>query len=261
MMNRKYRIERFLFLAALLVVVPLVSLAQERIFELTPESFKSRIVIEDGVPFERVFPSLRLERISTRITSYKDLYSPDLKRWSFGWNTDGFLIVEGKKTFIQKQPGMEIFSPLRATPDRKKGLLDYGSSKFAVVYLDDVSITILPAITRKNTSVISWYWKTNDSLIGLANEFLPEMLKPNNGRVEDIYPEKVFLFLYDLDDSRLYLLNLPKIRRGKVIRLEGITPKGGLVLAEVPPENAEPNTEPRRVLGVFDIAPPRSESK
>jgi hypothetical protein len=261
-MNGKYR--TVIFILALLTAISPASLAQERLTELTRESFnKSRILMEDGVPFERVFPHLKLEKVSKEITSYEELGAPDSKRWSFRWDVDGFLIVEGKKTFIQKQPNMEIFSPLKATPDRKKGLLDYGTEKFAVLSLHDENITILPAIIQKYTSVISWFWKTNDSLIGVAYESSP---KPNRYPETDTIPEKIFFFLYEFNDDgnkMYYISNLPKTRRGTLIRLEGITPEGGLVLAEVAQNEAYwgGGNPTRRILGVFDIVPPQSKSK
>jgi hypothetical protein len=255
-----------------LTTLSFASLAQHASEDMTRELLRTRSIRVEG-SIEKAFPRLDLARISKKIPGRNEDLSSCCKPesgycesnigcgfWRF--DPDGFLVSMDMKTAIRKSPHIEIDRrDIHPNPDRTRWLGYYADADYATISPDTGIAVILPNIDRKNTGAISWKWKTNDSLIGVVYEFSPEMLRPNNGRVEDIYPEKVFLFFYDLNDSRLYLLNLPKIQRGKVIRLEGITPKGGLVLAEVPPENAEPDTEPRKVLGVFDVAPPGSESK
>ncbi|MDR2626259.1 MAG: hypothetical protein LBC37_08000 [Zoogloeaceae bacterium] len=280
-MSEKYGSRIFCFLA--LATLSYASLAQIRSEELTEESFKASIIeIKDGIPIESQFPRLNLVRISKKIpvsghetlgcceSSYGYCYSNTWCSPHRYWNREGFLAyghgTEYGKTAIQKTPYMDYAYNWSPNPDGTKWLGEYrGDANYAVASADTGVATILPNIDgREDISVIDWRWKTKDTLIGVVYEYSPEMLKPNRYPEKDLRPEKVFLFFYDLNDAgnKLYLLNLPKIRRGMVIRLDGVTPKGALVLTEV--EISEDYYEvgsPERVLGVFDLAPPKNKAK
>jgi hypothetical protein len=275
-MNGKYCPKAFLFLA--LAMLSFASLAQMKAEDLTPESFRaSAIKIKDGIPIESQFPRLNLVRIRKKIPvlDKSNCCKPDAgycyrntgclpdAHW---WGKEGFLIPgdKEKKTAIRKSPYMEEHSYWYPNPDATRWLGSYGGSKYAVVSADTGIATILPYIIGENIGGSTfWWWRTNDTLIGMTREYL---LKPSkHPYVTDPVPylKKVFFFLYDLNDAgnKPYMLNLPKIKRGRIIQLKGVTPKGGLVLVEVIPREADRDGDEVRMLGVFDIAPPKGKSK
>jgi hypothetical protein len=268
-MNRKYWPGSFMFLA--LTTLSFASPAQHASEDLTRELLEASWIRIEG-SIEKAFPRLDLARISKKIPSRNEVLSSCCKPesgycesnmgcgfWRF--DRDGFLVSEDMKTAIRKSPHIKI-DAIRPNPDRTRWLGDYSDAGYAVISPDTGIAVILPDIHRKNTGAISWEWKTNNSLIGVTSERSPEMLKPNRYPETDLIPGKIFFFLYEFNDTggkMYYISALPKTRRGMLVRLEGVTPKGGLVLSEINPDKYWDVEALGRMLGVFDIAPPRSE--
>lgn len=123
--------------------------------------------------------------------------------------------------------------------------------------MEGAVIAELPEVHRllENASAATWFWKDSRSLIGVTEISTP-IHRPQypDG---DVLPESTLLFLYQPyeDAEKLHLLKTPEPAPGTVIRLEGVTEGGMLVLGIVEPKQYFGGL-PKKVIGIFDVERP-----
>jgi hypothetical protein len=253
-MNRKNQImNRFLALLVLLIIPCMLS-AQGIPAELSSSLFEQAVVkFEANTQFEQIFPPLNLVKTSETISN---LYDDEMQHgpgpyWLL--HSEGIPIVHLEKTEIQKS-SQEKLTAIGPNPDRTKWLGYYYDGNYAIFVSSGEIVAVLPQVNRENTSLISWKWRSCDTLIGVASEYFPAMLMPNRYLETDAYPDKVFFFLYRFNDAenQMYTLILPQTTPKTIIRLNGITKDGALVLSEVMQKEYYDDTQ-GKILGVFDI--------
>lgn len=171
-----------------------------------------------------------------------------------GWSLihQGFGIVENAKgVVVLKGTNAKPLLNLQVSPDATKLLIHHGDGQDATYNVDGILIESLPTRGAVSASVIAWQWKDTTALIGVAEETAD--VAPNTYPEIDLRPKRTSLFLYRLGDKQqLTSLVLPLTPVGTIIRLEGVTAGGALVLSAVTPENYL-GGHAEKALGVFDL--------
>ncbi len=195
-----------------------------------------------------------LQRVSIEAPSLLDDYPPA-----------GFQVFPGSKgrvfapngeailTGSQERP---IFS-VRPAPGDGDLLVHFGSGNYWIYNLKGAVIADLSEVHPlfEGASAAIWRWKDSRSLVGVT-EISPPVRRPMypDG---DVLPERTLLFLYEPydDPEKVYLLSTPEPAAGTVLRLEGVTDDGMLLLGVVEPQQYF-DGPPREILGVFELERP-----
>lgn len=162
---------------------------------------------------------------------------------------DGSVILRG----TQERP---IIAVQRAPGDGAL-LVNFGSGNYGIYSLEGAFLADLPELQSlfENVSATSWRWKDSQSLVG-NTEASPPIKRPTypDG---DILPARTMLFLYEPynDLNIVYLLQAPEPPAGTVIRLEGVTLEGALLLGIVEPEQYFGGPS-KQVIGTYEVDRP-----
>ena len=199
-------------------------------------------------------PILDLRRVSIEAPSLLDDYSPA-----------GFQVFPGSRgrvfapvgeVILKGTQGRPIFSVRRAPGDGDL-LVHSGSGNYWIYNPEGAVIADLPEVHPlfEDASAATWRWKDSRSLGGVT-EISPPVRRPMypDG---DVLPESTLLFLYEPydDPEKVYLLRTPEPAAGTVIRLEGVTDDGMLLLSVVEPQQYF-GGPPKEILGVFELERP-----
>jgi len=132
-------------------------------------------------------------------------------------------------------------SVLKIEPDQKgeRFLADHGSKGFAIYNaageltkkLPDVS-TVLPE--RKTEGQFQWMWAKGDKLVAILEIYDKE--EQNRYPETQSSPNEVRLFMYSLDADLVQELHVPSRSKGLLLRVDGVSTDGLLLLSEVQPD-------------------------
>ncbi len=176
----------------------------------------------------QILPTLNLTKIDDNSNVSKNFYGPS---WGGG----------GWKEFP--------VSSVRPSPDGVYWLLSHGDGH-TLFNNNKNFITAVPQISRKNTTPINWYWKTLDTLVGVAIEH-KQYPNADIHINTDMPTVASFFFLYSLKQNKLYVLKTPQPQKGNIVRLDGITENGALFFSEADDYYGEIVKH----FGVFDFSP------
>jgi hypothetical protein len=154
-------------------------------------------------------------------------------------------------------------------PDQNLILVNHSKWRYpwAVYDLNGNLILSAPSgvkIGDRNYRVIDWIWKDNQHLVSIMCHFVYPYPDKDYQEVDDV---KMFVFKCTTESSNSFILNevnLPKVPYDHLIRIEGVTREGYLVLSDVESTTASrtgdkfslPDNnygEDEKFLGVFDI--------
>jgi len=133
-----------------------------------------------------------------------------------------------------------------------KWLAHHGSGRYSVYAADGHLLQTVPMFELAEAGGLVWRWKDATSLVGVA-EF-PSTDATADYPETDVLPARTLLVLYPLDGdgNTLYALDAPKPPAGTVVRLEGVTLQGALVLSAVVPAEYFGGA-PEQALGVYEV--------
>lgn len=156
---------------------------------------------------------------------------------------DGRKIIEGSEA-----------APLVGAEMSSDGewLVHHGSGRYVVYGRDGHRVRAIPMFEFRGAGSLLWQWKDSSHLVGVV-EVSNEDEGPRYPE-SDVLPAKTLLVLYRLDEDggTLYALKVPEAPADTVLRLDGVTLQGALVLSAVVPEEYFGGA-PERQLGVYDV--------
>ncbi|MDN5782200.1 MAG: hypothetical protein L0H23_09305 [Luteimonas sp.] len=131
-------------------------------------------------------------------------------------------------------------------------LVHQGSGRYVVYDRDGHRMRSIPMFEIRGAGSLLWQWKDSSSLVGVV-----EVSNEDEGPRypdSDILPTETFFVLYRLDEDggTLYALKAPEPPPGTVLRLEGVTLQGALILSAVLPEEYFGGM-PEQRLGAYDV--------
>lgn len=199
-------------------------------------------------------PTLDLRHVAIEVPGLLDDHSP--AGFQVFPGSRGRVFAPDGEVILKGTQGRPIFSVRRAPGDGDL-LVHFGSGNYWIYNLEGAVIADLPEVHPlfENASAAIWRWKDSRSLVGVT-EISPPVRRPMypDG---DVLPESTLLFLYEPydDPEKVYLLRTPEPAAGTVIRLEGVTDDGMLLLGVVEPQQYF-GGPPREILGVFELERP-----
>jgi hypothetical protein len=195
-----------------------------------------------------VTSELNLERIDMQVDSSAPAFRNADKQ-------SGFRVMEGKI------PGGNDWSSWQS-PNEKLVLVAIPGGQKYRIYDCNAALKCEPpnmvAINGKTFFVENWLWKDDNALVGYAIHDPNVGTGDESGNIDDT---KVLLYHPD-DPLSVRPLASPKIEKGHVVRLEGISKEGWLILSQVIPRNADvlgqryPYEDGEKMLGAFEIGVP-----
>lgn len=194
-------------------------------------------------------PSLALAKMVGTRSQLRNDEIPD------GWRLlqgGGGKLADSRDRIVIQGSGDAPLVSVELSPDGERWLVDHGSGRYAIYALEGARVQDVPGFEVQDASAITWRWKDASSLIGIT-EISPEENLPQYPDA-DVRPSATLLFLYRLaqDGGTLYALKAPEPPRGAVVRLDGVTSRGALVLSAVVPEEYFGGA-PEEQLGVYDV--------
>ena len=158
-------------------------------------------------------------------------------------NPEGRKIIEGSEAAPLVEAEM--------SPDGR-WLVNHGSGRYVLYDRDGHRVRSIPMFEFRGAGSLLWQWKDSSSLVGVV-EVSNEDEGPRYPE-SDILPTRTFLVLYRLDEDggTLYALKAPEPLPGTVLRLDGVTLQGALILSAVLPEEYFGGM-PEQQLGVYDV--------
>ncbi len=124
---------------------------------------------------------------------------------------------------------------------------------------------VLPRVVmldKTRYEISRWVWKNNDVLVGMGLHDINE----NKMDEEVVSVDVAAIFMVDIRNPEVVInLESPQIAKGRIVRLDGISADGGLILSEALPSNwmdfyrSGPDydrnqyQEGERQLGIFDL--------
>ena len=158
-------------------------------------------------------------------------------------NAQGGVIVTGTEALP--------IAGAESNPDGTLFLVHHGNARYAIYAPDGSKREDVPQLREENSSAPAWHWKNGTTLIGSAEKSPPQ--RPNRYPDTDVLPQSVALYLYSVGSRGEPLrLKTPAVSAGMVLRLEKVTAKGDLCLAEVTPEDYF-GGKPKTLLGMFSL--------
>ena len=169
-----------------------------------------------------------------------------LRRGTGGKLTDqhGRVVIEG--SMDAPLVGVEL------APGGERWLVDHGSGRYAIYDFEGARVQDVPGFEFQDASAITWRWKDAASLVGIT-EISPDEKFPRYPD-SDVRPSATLLFLYRLEihGGTLYALKAPEPPRSTVVRLDGVTLQGALLLSATVPEEYFGGM-PEQQLGVYEV--------
>ncbi|HZW18675.1 MAG TPA: hypothetical protein VFF71_07730 [Luteimonas sp.] len=202
---------------------------------------------QDVVVAPSALPSKHLARAGQesplRETSLPDGWQ--LRRGSVGVLVDG----QGREV-IAGAPDAPLVG-VEASGDGK-WLVHHGSGRYAVYDANGGLVRTVPVFNVPGAGAPMWRWKDSSSLVGVV-EVSDEDGQPRYPET-DVLPTRTLLVMYPLDEDvdDLYMLDAPEPPAGTVVRLEGVTRQGGLVLSAVVPAEYFGGA-PEQALGIYEV--------
>ena len=191
-----------------------------------------------------------LQRVSIEAPSLLDDYPP--AGFQVFPGSGGRVFAPDGEVILTGTQGRPILSVRRA-PGEGDLLVHFGSGNYWIYNLKGAVIADLSEVHPlfEGASAAIWRWKDSRSLVGVT-EISPLVKQPRypDG---DVLPARSLLLLYEPydDPKRIYLLKAPEPAAGTVIRLEGVTENGMLLLSAVEPQQYF-GGPPRKILGGFE---------
>jgi len=192
-------------------------------------------------------PSKHLAKIGTE-ARLREASMPE--GWQFRRGSAGVLIDGQGERVIAGSADAPLVG-VEASQDGK-WLVHHGSGRYAVHAADGHLLRTIPMFDLPGAGALVWRWRDSTSLVGVA-EFPSADEMPGYPET-DVLPARTLLVLYPLDgdEGALYALDAPKPPAGTVVRLEGMTLQGALVLSAVVPAEYFGGA-PEQALGVYEV--------
>lgn len=194
-------------------------------------------------------PSLELKKMIGSRSQLRNEAMPDAWRLLQG---GGGKLIDPQGGIVIRGSGDAPLVNAELSPDGKRWLVDRGSGRYAICDLEGTCVHDVPGFEFPDASAITWRWKDASSLAGITEISRDERTPryPDS----DVRPSATLLFLYRLADGggMLHALDVPQPPRGTVVRLDGVTTEGALILSSIAPEDYFAGTS-GELLGIFGL--------
>lgn len=195
-------------------------------------------------------PTLFLERRPEAPTGLREDRLP--RGWHLQPGPAGRLLASDGTIILRGSPQRPLMD-VQSAPGSDELLVNLGPGRYAIHTAQGEWIGDVPEVPRADdASQVAWRWKDAHTLVGVAEVSFARAHPDGTGG--DAVPEAILLFLHQPYEryAPVYLLVLQQPPGDTLIRLEGLTANGGLLLATVAPDEYA-NGPPTAVLGVFDV--------
>lgn len=229
---------------ALVIVLPVVA-STCALPASAPDSFGPP---SSGGP---ALPVRTLRHVSIDNPVLLDDYPPS--GWRVAPGRNGAVIRPDGRIVLRGTPERPIYKVRRAPQDGHL-LIHHGDGSFRIYDASGTFVSDVPEIHHlfADAGMATWRWRTPRTLIGVT-ELSPPVRRPMypDG---DVLPESTLLFLHEPygDPETVHLLQTPEPPAGTVIRLEGVTAEGALLLGIVEPEQYF-GGPPTKIIGLFEV--------
>lgn len=195
-------------------------------------------------------PMLRLERDHGPSAPLRQDALPD--HWRLRRGVSGALVdPDGNDVIVGSFDAPMV--DIAASPDGRRWLVHHGSGRYVVYDRDGSHAQAIPMFRFPGAGTVAWHWKDSSSLVGVV-DFSDWDGKPRYPD-SDVLPSSTSFVLYRSEQgtNTLYALDAPKPHGTLVLRIEGVTAQGGLLLSEVSAQEYYGGA-PERELGVYDLS-------
>lgn len=212
------------------------------------------LILWRSLPPNRPLPDRSFQMVET-ISVHNAAASAEGKKTQpfqmYGGSGTGKIVDRQGKIILQSDAENPIFK-FEVSPDQKRILVYGGDATYTVVAPDSGEKIRLPTQPPRDQMLgFSWYWKDDQTLVGISGEITPfrdDQAGP--AREEPIVNHSVF-YVYDLNQNQMSEIALPAVLRTKYVSIRAVDEAGKVQLCSedhgTPLSNAN--------LGWFEIRP------